>query len=65
MDDLYCVISIIAGLDSKLGKASKKKGGTSIQSWMKGILNHVYWIASKSGMQTKEEHEKIIVIFLL
>ena len=40
----------MAGLDSKLCKASKKKGGTPIQGWIKSIINHVYWIGSTSGM---------------
>ena len=49
---------ILIGLSRKLETAAKKRGGGQIRPWIKGIVNHTYWVAASSGKNAQLKLEK-------
>nr|XP_034319955.1 uncharacterized protein LOC117687484 [Crassostrea gigas] len=45
----FDVCHIAKGISRKLENAAKKRGAGQIRPWIKGIVNHTYWVAASSG----------------
>lgn len=45
----FAILCLFLGLSRKLENAAKKRGAGQIRPWIKGIVNHTYWVAASSG----------------
>lgn len=43
------ILCLFLGISRKLENAAKKRGAGQIRPWIKGIVNHTYWVAASSG----------------
>lgn len=54
--------NIIAGISKKLEASAKKKTSQDIRPWIKGIVNHAYWVAATSGLNKELKLQKWLSI---
>lgn len=53
-----CNFMSFLGISRKLENAAKKRGAGEIRPWIKGIVNHTYWVAASSGDNGQLKLEK-------